>query len=175
MKSQRGFTLVETSIVIAAALVLISVALIYWSRVQAGSKSAQLVSMVSSIDQAVRSRYANAWNYTGLDMAAISDFLPGDMRPGECKSGCSAPSLVSPFGGLITVGPSFPGGTFRITINAPLPPEACVDVVTKLGTQYWYVQRNKSMKAKSFAAVDAATATDACRSSTTAALLLTGA
>lgn len=173
MKSQRGFSLVEMSIVIAAALVIMAATLMYWSRVEAGRKSAQLVTMVSAIDKAVRTRYGDAWNYTGLTAATLTDFLPGDMRPAACTGFC-IPQIVTPFGGGITVAPWFPGGSFAITISAPLPTEACVDLVTKLGTQYWYIQRGSLMKAKSFAAVDSATATAACGSTSTAALRLTG-
>lgn len=160
MKYQRGATLVELSIFIAAALVLLAIGLTAWSKVQASTKSTRLISMVSTIDQAIRSRYTNAWSYTGLSVDAITDALPGDMRPDPaCKESCV---ILSPFGGDIVVGPSFPGGTFAITIGAPLPTDACIDLVTQLGTQYWYVQRGTSMKSKSFAAIDPATALAGC-------------
>ena len=172
MKNQRGATLIELAIFVAAALVLLGIGLTGWARVQDGTKSTRLINMVSSIDKAVHTRFPNTWNYAGLDVTSIADSLPGDIRPAGCAGKTCTESIRSPFGGDIVVGPSFPGGTYAITIGPPLTTEGCIDLVTQLGTQFWYVQRGTQMKAKSLAAIDPTIARTAC-ANTTQSLRLT--
>ncbi len=162
-KHQRGVTLVEMAIVIAAAMVLLGIGLAAWSRVDANTKSARLVSMVSSIDEAVRKRYPNSFNYTGLAVGTISEFLPGDVRPPACAPPCMGTNAIrSPFGGAITVAPGGGAGTFNIVIEAPLPLAACVDLVTQLGTQFWTIERAFAIKIQSLAAASPETITGGC-------------
>lgn len=154
---QRGVTLVEFSIVIVAAMVLIGIALIGWARVERTNDSSALISTVSAIDQAIRTQYANEYSYAGLTVDTIAPHLPADYRP-------TASVIRSPFGGTITVvGRGIGGRQFGITISGNLPADACVDLVTRVGGQFWSVSRGAvTMKSASLAAIPVATAIAGC-------------
>lgn len=163
MKRTAGFGLIELLLTIAVAVVLIGMGVGIYSRASTNARIGQLIEAVTTVDQVVRTRYANQYSYTGLSVTAINADLPAHLR--ACPAGgCATPTITTPWGGTLVVGPRTPATGYELTLAGPMPVEACTDLLVRTGGHFSTIQVNGStVKTQSLNPIDVAGALAACR------------
>ncbi|OJY94457.1 MAG: hypothetical protein BGP25_05555 [Lysobacterales bacterium 63-13] len=160
----KGFTLIELSIAIVAALVLIGIGLYFYNNVKNETGAMNATNGVTAISSAVKALYPNP-SYTGLSSALLiqSGKAPQNMVSG---TGASA-TLVNNWGGTVTVAPAnYNGGTANaMAITFPsVPRSACNSVFSAAGANFQKIEiNNTAVKDDSVpTAATAATVAAAC-------------
>jgi type II secretory pathway pseudopilin PulG len=94
---RSAYTLVEITLVLALAVIVVFVALRAFSQAQENSRVQQTASEIGQVRGAVESIYANQPDFSGLDAAAIIPSLPA--------SQVTATTITDPFQGQVFVEP----------------------------------------------------------------------
>lgn len=141
----KGFTLIELSIAIVAALVLIGIGLYFYNNVKNETGAMNATNGVTAISSAVKALYPNP-SYTGLTGALLiqAGKAPANMISG---TGTSA-TLVNNWGGTVTVLPvAYNGGTDNaMEITYPsVPRSACNSVVSAAGANFQKIDVNSTV------------------------------
>lgn len=138
----QGFTLIELSIAIVAALVLIGIGLYFYNNVKNETGAMNATNGVTAISSAVKALYPNP-SYTGLTSALL---IQAGKAPQNMVSGAvGAQTLVNNWGGTVTVLPAnYNGGTANaMAITFPnVPRSACNSVVAAAGANFQVILVN---------------------------------
>ncbi len=141
-KKVQGFTLIELSIAIVAALVLIGIGLYYYNNVKNETGAMNATNGVTALSSAVKALYPNP-NYTGLTGALL---IQSGKAPQNMVSGTGpTATLVNNWGGTVTVAPAnYNGGTDNaMAITFPsVPRSACNSVVANTATNFQVIAIN---------------------------------
>lgn len=138
----KGFTLIELSIAIVAALVLIGIGLYFYNNVKNETGAMNATNGVTALSSAVKALYPNP-TYTGLNAALL---IQAGKAPQNMVSG-TGPSaiLVNNWGATVTVAPAnYNGGTANahsITF-ASVPRSACNSVVANTVSNFQLITIN---------------------------------
>jgi type II secretory pathway pseudopilin PulG len=124
---RRGLTLIEATMVLAIATVVVAGVLVFYSQSNTNSKVNEVMGQLNAIQSGVRSAYSGAGDYTGLDNAAIigARVLPNKMIAGT--------NIRHALNGAVTIASAdVAGGTanaFTVAI-ASVPRDACIRIMT---------------------------------------------
>ncbi len=104
MKSIRGISLIEILLVVAIAATIVAGAIMYYSQTLLGSKAAQTITLIESINKAgyewlqLPDSNGSKSDFAGL---SLNELIVHHLLPCENQS-CS----TNPWGGAVTVGPN---------------------------------------------------------------------
>lgn len=133
---QQGVTLIEITLVIVAALVLMGIAASYWGNVQEKTRLTRLVNTVSAINDTVHAQYPGVFAYTGLSLSSLWSALPGDVRG---SSATPLNAINTSWGSQISLAPlAGTGGyntRYEITISS-LPTSACNGLLSAVSSNF---------------------------------------
>ncbi len=140
--NNKGFTLIELSITIVAALVLVGIGLYFYNNVKNETGAMNATNGVTAISSAVKALYPNP-SYTGLTSALL---IQAGKAPQNMVSGApGAQTLVNNWGGTVTVAPvAYNGGTANaMAITFPnVPRSACNSVVSAAAANFQIITVN---------------------------------
>lgn len=141
-KKNRGFTLIELSIAIVAALVLIGLGLYFYNNVKNETGAMNATNGVTALSSGVKALYPNP-TYTGLTASLL---IQAGKAPQNMVSGTgSTATLVNNWGGAVTVAPAnYNGGTANAhAITFPsVPRSACNSVVANTSANFQAISIN---------------------------------
>lgn len=120
---EAGFVMVEMSGGILLYLIMMAAAAILLYSLFSNSKLAETQQGVLSMRMQIQQLYTGATDYSGLDnaLAVKAGVVPKRFQRGT--------SVVTPWGGDITLGAGSDPGTFTITLTQ-IPQEACTKLAT---------------------------------------------
>lgn len=124
-KNSKGLTLIEAAMVLAIATLVIAGIMIFFQSSNISSKSRQVMSELTDLQNSIRTLYSGQPDYTGLNVAALIDSrsVPAKMINGA--------ELRNSFNGTIDIVPTSLGtgsnNGFTITFNS-IPSESCVRI-----------------------------------------------
>lgn len=157
--SQQGFTLVEFSLVIAGTLTLLAVTAVAAAQLRARTESVQRNAEIDAVDSAIHTIYSEQWDYTS-PLLSIANIWPA--LPANLKTGAVGAALPVPGGGTLIV-QNYNGTRYGIVLSN-LQTDACIDVVTARGANYYLITVGSTYlkNLQVGAPVDVAAAATAC-------------
>lgn len=164
----RGFSLVELAIALGVAMLILAGVGAWAMSTMDRNDTRELVQAISAVDHTVLQQYANLNDYSSVTTRGVVESLPSSIRATRCPSGSSPvlcrPRVLTPWNGAITVAVDARAVTrYAITVNGPVPVEACRDALMSLGAKFWAVSVGTNIaKASGRDAITRATAVTAC-------------
>lgn len=123
---RRGLSLIEAAAVLGLLMLVVAGAMLLYQNASTNSRIAESASQLATIQQNVRSTYAGAAGFTGLQNSTIANTLPAKMNAG-------GGALRHAFNGTVSVLPTNTGGGadsgFYVAFTG-VPAEACQKLAT---------------------------------------------
>ena len=137
-KKMQGMTLIELSIVIVAALVLIGMGLYFYQNVKNETGAMSATNGVTALSSGIKALYPNP-SYTGINAGLL---IQAGKAPANMVNGTA---LVNNWGGAVTLAPvAYNGGTANaVAITFPsVPRSACNSIVASTGANFQIITVN---------------------------------
>lgn len=128
-KDELGLSLIESSMVLALAAIVVSGVMFYYQSASDSNKTQNTISEIMSAVSAVNGLYVGQANYDGLQRSVLSH---SSSIPDNYKS--SGGIITNPFGGELDIAASSDKTKYALQLSS-IPASSCVNIASmNLGT-----------------------------------------